>query len=289
MMDTLPNDELPVSNAETLPKASVGKLLSEARILQELSVADVAGRIKFAPRQVEALEADDFEKLPELAFVRGFVRSYARLLHLDEVALLSALPQQSKQTSLLQNSTDVPFPTAQSARRINTVWLSAALGLAVILGIGVLVFHDKPVNKKSAEATPVLTAPVLAPDAVASAVEVTSSVAAASAIVVVPAPVVVKAASSVVVAPKVKTASQVTNQAPIHLVFKIESWVDLKDKYGKTLLKQVNDPGTEQWIDGQAPFSLVVGNASGVKLYYEGDEVNLKDFTDVEVARLTLE
>ena len=286
-MDTLPNDELPVSDAGILPKASVGKILSEARLLQGLSVADVAGRIKFAPRQVEALEADDFEKLPELAFVRGFVRSYARLLHLDEVALLSALPYPSKQTSLINNSDEVLFPTAQSARRINIVWLSAALGLAVILGIGVLVFHEKPVNKKSPEAKPVVMTPVVQ-DAVASAVEVTSSVVAASAISAVPMPVV-KAASSVVVAPKIKTVAKGANKAPIHLVFKIESWVDLKDKYGKTLFKQVNEPDTEEWIDGQAPFSLVIGNASGVKLYYEGDEIDLKEFTDVEVARLTLE
>jgi len=44
-----------------------------------------------------------------------------------------------------------------------------------------------------------------------------------------------------------------------------------------------------KWIDGQAPFFLVIGNASGVRLYYEGDEVELKEFTEVEVARLILE
>src|ERR1017187_7735391 len=150
MMDTLPNDEIAVPVADTTPLISAGKMLSEARILQGLSVTDVAGRIKFAPRQVEALEADDFEKLPELTFVRGFVRSYARLLHLDEVAVLNALPQTAKQPVQLKGATEVPFPTAQSARRINVVWLSAALGLAVLLGVGVLLFHDKPVNKKVA-------------------------------------------------------------------------------------------------------------------------------------------
>ena len=45
---------------------SLGKMLREARELAGLSVADVANQIKFAPRQIEALEADDFQNLPEM-------------------------------------------------------------------------------------------------------------------------------------------------------------------------------------------------------------------------------
>ena len=55
------------------------------------------------------------------------------------------------------------------------------------------------------------------------------------------------------------------------------------------MFKQVNGPGSEQWVDGRPPFSVVIGNASGVRLYYEGEEIELKEFTDVEVARLILE
>ena len=97
---------------------------------------------------------------------------------------------------------------------------------------------------------------------------------------------VVKAASAPVVAGPV--AVKLT-QGPIHLVFEDESWVDIKDKFGKTVFKQVNPPKTEQWVTGRPPFSLVIGNASGVRLYYEGEEVDLDEFTDVEVARLILE
>jgi cytoskeleton protein RodZ len=285
MMDTLPNDDIAVSVTDTALPVSAGKMLREARILQGLSVTDVAGRIKFAPRQVEALEADDFEKLPELTFVRGFVRSYARLLHLDETVLLNALPSTTKQPVPLKSTAEVPFPTPQSARSINVVWLSAALGLAVILGLGVLFFHDRPA-KKPDESKPVVAVPLAVQDSAVSAVQIASSVAAASEVA---EEVIVNEAPSVVIAPKVKVASKGSNKSPIHLVFNTESWVELKDKYGKTLLKQVNAPGTEQWIDGQAPFSLVIGNASGVRLYYEGDEVELKEFTEVEVARLILE
>lgn len=300
MMDTQPNDKIAASVTEILPKQSAGKLLKEARISQGLSVADVAGRIKFAPRQVEALEADDFEHLPELAFVRGFVRSYARLLHLDENVVLNALPQTQKEAVLEKQSADVPFPTPQSARRINVIWLSAALGLAVLLAISVLFFHEKPATKKIADAAKVEEVNTTMQASSASAVEPASSVAAATAtenddvaqpMTKLPAATskLPPAAAESKVVPKEKIVQKGTNKSPIHLVFMTESWVDLKDKFGKTLLKQVNEPGTEQWIDGRPPFSVVIGNASGVRLYYEGEEVELKEFTEVEVARLILE
>ena len=297
MMDKLPNNDIAVPSHDTVPMKSAGQLLCEARVLQGLSVADVAGRIKFAPRQVEALEAGNYELLPELAFVRGFVRSYARLLHLDDAEILKALPQSTKQPAPLMNPAEVPFPTAQSARHINVLWLSAALGLAVLLGIGVLFFHDKPGNKKVVEAKLVenLNSNVQLP--VASAVEVASSVARIS---VVEMPVVNEAKStneirstndtkSIDLISKIKVAKNKTINEPIHLVFITDSWVDLKDKGGKTLLKQVNAAGSEQWISGSPPFSLVIGNASGVRLYYEDEEIDLKEFTEVEVARLVLE
>lgn len=283
MMDTNSGNKADEVVVETLPPLSVGKILGEERVRQGLSVADVAGRIKFAPRQVEALEADDFTHLPELAFVRGFVRSYARLLHLDEVALLKVLPLAHQQLSESQKDlAEVPFPASQSVRRVNLVWLSAALGLAVILGIGVWLSQDKPAGGKAIEVQAV-AAPVVLP--AAQPVDAGSSVAAAT-----PA---VSAVPEIAVKPKggaaVTVPTQAATQGPIRLVFSGESWVDIKDKFGKTMLKQVNAPNSEQWVNGRPPFSLVIGNASSVRLYYEGEEIDLDEFTDVEVARLILE
>jgi cytoskeleton protein RodZ len=60
-----------------------GAALQEERRRQSLSLTDVARQLKLAPRQVEALERDDFAALPGPVFVRGFLRNYARLLGLD--------------------------------------------------------------------------------------------------------------------------------------------------------------------------------------------------------------
>ncbi len=305
MMESNSDNVAGVSVAETLPPFSIGKALSEERARQGLSIADVANSIKFSPRQVEALENDDFGHLPELAFVRGFVRSYAKLLRMDEKVLLNALPPAHQQLSSAQRDlADVPVPALQN-RRINLFWLAAALGLAVVLGAGVWLLQDKPVQKKTLESQIVIPTQIVSLPVVSA----TSAVTAISAVVSTPAPVTATpvatspAKSSVPVATSLaKSAVSVATSKPqnipvsdgadqgtIHLVFEAESWVEVKDKYGKILLKQVNPPKSEQWINGRSPFSLVIGNANRVHLYYEGEKIDLQEYTDVEVARLILE
>lgn len=134
-MDNQPEIETPGENGAKAPQFSVGAALREGRELLGLSVADVANRIKFAPRQIEALEADDFEQLPEMAFVRGFVRSYARLLEIDAAPLLAALPQKHLPLSSIaeNNAVGVPFPSMLAARRSNVIWVVAALVVVVVL------------------------------------------------------------------------------------------------------------------------------------------------------------
>src|SRR3972149_9801138 len=94
MMEQLPgNNPAQDGNSAATEATSLGRTLRETREHLGLSVADVANQIKFAPRQIEALEADDFQHLPEAAFLRGFIRSYAKILQLDGQALLAALPE----------------------------------------------------------------------------------------------------------------------------------------------------------------------------------------------------
>lgn len=144
------------------PALDVGLTLREARERLGMSVHDVAERIKFAPRQVEALEANDFTHLPEAAFLRGFVRSYARVLHLDEAALISALPSgPSGQITAKAQSVNAAFPNMESLRRNNVLWFAGALGVALVLGSFVL-FHEGEPTVKQAQ---VVVEPVTLPNA----------------------------------------------------------------------------------------------------------------------------
>jgi len=85
------SNESAENNAAETP-LSPGAQLKARR--QELgwSVEEVASYMNLAPRQVRALEADNFDALPVLAITRGFMRSYAKLLGLDPEPLLAAIP-----------------------------------------------------------------------------------------------------------------------------------------------------------------------------------------------------
>ncbi|WP_455384295.1 helix-turn-helix domain-containing protein [Acidihalobacter prosperus] len=67
-----------------------GAKLRSAREAAGLSRQEVARSLNLEKGVVEALESDDVERLPEPAYVKGYLRAYARLLDLDAHELLEA-------------------------------------------------------------------------------------------------------------------------------------------------------------------------------------------------------
>ena len=320
-------EQLPENNAgqgedpAVTPAASLGKTLREARERNGLSVADVANQIKFAPRQIEALEADDFQHLPEMAFVRGFVRCYAKILNLDEQPLLTALPQtNASPMPLMPVSVDVPFPVASSPQRQNLIWLGAALLLAVLVVVFAVWHYTTPLVKPEVAKveTPValpseiqiipassvletgVIASSVAPAARPALVAAQSLVAQSSVSAAKPLPFKPRDAS-LAVGGKPEALTQPTKPAAqpgtspqtaiLRLTFDAESWAEIKDKDDKILSSQINLPGSELSLNGHAPFSLAIGHATSVRLYYRGKQVDLTPHirSSSEVARLTLE
>ncbi len=68
--------------AET--KESVGEFFRQVRETKGLTLDEVAIKTRIHPEYLKALEDSNFAKLPEQVFAKGFVRSYARSLGLDE-------------------------------------------------------------------------------------------------------------------------------------------------------------------------------------------------------------
>lgn len=84
-----------VSGTEEVRQVALpGAQLAAQRQAKGWSVEHAASQLKFAIRQVIALEADNYEALPGPVIVRGFVRAYAKLLGLDANALVALLPQE---------------------------------------------------------------------------------------------------------------------------------------------------------------------------------------------------
>lgn len=259
-----------------------GQALAEARAARNLSVADVALQLKLSVSQIVALEADAYDKLPGPVFVRGFVRNYARLLELDADALADTvdLPQVSRPASAaVPQSRNIPFPERRPAN-----WRPYALVLAMLIGAVVLFelyFSAPPVMMVSA----VSPQPVSVPATPAPPAAPVDPLSQAPSPAEPAAPALAPAESATPQAPAAKTAGT----AELRFVFEIPSWVEVRDRNDRVLFSQLNPPGTEQQVQGRLPLSVVVGNARGVRLTYNGQPFDLAPHTRVEVARFTLE
>jgi cytoskeleton protein RodZ len=81
----------------------------------------------------------------------------------------------------------------------------------------------------------------------------------------------------------------VAGAAPLRFVFDKESWIEVRDRSNKVIFSQRNAVGSEQQVAGEGPFSLVIGYAPGVRLFWRGQPIDLAPHTRGDVARLVLE
>jgi cytoskeleton protein RodZ len=66
-----------------------GESLRKERELRGISLEDISAQTKVNIRFLEAIEHDDLSALPAKAFAKGFLRSYARAVGLDEALVLT--------------------------------------------------------------------------------------------------------------------------------------------------------------------------------------------------------
>ncbi|MFZ1547135.1 MAG: RodZ domain-containing protein [Candidatus Nitrotoga sp.] len=267
------------SSVEVRP-LSVGTMLREAREQLGLSVVDVESRLKFASRQIEALEADNFTLLSETSFVRRFIRSYAKLLQLDPEPLLASLPIAPTQPSLHSASTaiDVPLPNTYVLRGLKIIWL--AIGFVVVSIILLFVWLNRSQSITPQARVETVGLPTVMPTIPASVV------------VAVPlsdALIVSQQAPAAAEAIQTKSNDASKQSGAIRLMFDAESWVKVTDNDGNILLSKLNARGSEQHLKGRPPFSVVIGNVSGVRLYYQEKLVELAPYYNGGIVRLTLE
>lgn len=268
---------------QSVPEAGTpGRILAAARVARGLTVTEIALRLKFSPKQIEALEADRYDALAGPAFVRGMVRAYAKLVGVDADALVAQLRTSpltaAGPTVTGPKSMGVKIP--RQPRRGSLVYV--ALSGLVVLAVGgvVLEWLLRPI-----EPPRVATAkPVAPPEPAYRAPAPSAAISAAP--VVEPT---VAAAPAAEPAPGSRSIETVLSAKRIELDFNRESWVEIRDAEGRIVFSQLNPPGTRRKVEGVAPFSLVIGNAHGVKLRYNESDVDLAPFTRTDVARLTLD
>lgn len=285
-------DEKDEKEAEREPEP-VGSALARERAAKGLTLEEVANNLKFAPRQLEALEASRFDALPRGTFLRGMVRSYARLLEVDPEPLLERIADRIDlpDADQLAARYSEPVPFSDAGKRLNVVY--AVLSLAVLVVAGAVAFEWQSSRTQQAAATDAIQPRRPAEPAEAAAVRPVLDAAP-------PEPVEAKQAkTSGTGAKQVETSGTEAKQVSagrkaaeqgevLRFKFNRDSWVQVKDGAGHVLMSQLNQKDTESMVEGRPPFSLVIGNAQHVRVVYQDEQIDLAPHIKVEVARFTL-
>lgn len=276
--------------APAVTEAPVWRSLAEAREARGWSVQEVASHLKLTVRQVQAMEEGAIEQLPGLAFARGFVRNYARLLDLDPARYLGALePVQVSPQSLDSPMEDLGRLPGGSAIGRYPALPAAALTLALLVlvvcgwyfgwfepreeaSLADVVAQSEARAATGGDASAVLASAPVAASVVSAPVAAVSEPIAASAPAVQPATIAQSAPQAAVSAPLA------AGEQRVRFNFSGDSWVEVRDNGGKVIFSRLNPAGSETEVQGAGPLSITIGNAAQVTATVNGKAFNIQPF-----------
>ena len=287
---------------------TAGGLLREARQAAGVHIAALAVALKVPVSKLEALEADDYEALPDTVFVRALASSVCRTLKLDPAPVLALLPQ-SKSPRLAADSAGLNAPVkgsggsfspgSSTSRSVTLIVLALLVGAVVLVFLPRQPWGEAPANAPAAagSAMPAAEAPTAAPAAApapAASAAVATEPAAASAAQPPVAERPSVAATAAAPAPAVATTPAVAASAAsaalqptgtLVLRARGESWVQVKDATGAVALQRKLTAGESVAVPGPAPLTVVVGRADMTEVLVRGKPFDLTAVSRENVAR----
>ena len=91
-----------IEDWESSGMIAIGETLRRERLRRNLDLQQISDELKLSTRFLEAIENEQFDRLPGGVFTRSFVRQYARLLGLDEHEIAAEVAR------LVEPQTDAP-------------------------------------------------------------------------------------------------------------------------------------------------------------------------------------
>ncbi|MCS0059844.1 cytoskeleton protein RodZ [Vibrio parahaemolyticus] len=298
-----------------------GTLLKNKRESLGMTQKQVADRLRLRVSVIEDIENNRFESQQVATFTRGYLRSYAKFVGLDEKVVLVALEQTAdvkpkEQEIEMQSFSRKTKHEKHNSRIMLLTWVIAI----VIIGISAAwwwqnqqenslaqVVAEANVETSQPSADEIadidlmteeeLIASTPAELAASNNTASESSINAAQTDEVVPAeteestteatqePVAVIEAAE-----EVQDASPVVPEGMTLLTmkFKADCWIQVKDTNGKTLVSGTQKPGQDVKLTGKAPFKVILGAPEGVTMTFASEPVDLSGYTSGKVARFTL-
>ncbi|ENN2393538.1 cytoskeleton protein RodZ [Vibrio alginolyticus] len=298
-----------------------GTLLKNKRESLGISQKQVADRLRLRISVIEDIENNRFESQQVATFTRGYLRSYAKFVGLDEKVVLTALEQTADAQPQEQEIEMQSFSRKTKDEKHNSriMLLTWVIGL-VIIGISAAWWWQnqqensltKEVTDSSVEA-PQPTAQELADIDLMTAEELIAStpeeVASTNEDVAESTEAPVEQGADPLLTETENTTS-VDSEEPVAVIeaaeeeqpapvvpegmtlltmkFKADCWIQVKDTNGKTLVSGTHKPGQDVELTGKAPFKVILGAPEGVTMTFASEPVDLSGYTSGKVARFTL-
>jgi len=248
--------------------ASIGVRLKQAREEAGLSQEDVAASLKIPVKGIRQLESGDSSQLGAPVFVRGQLRSYARLLGVpfDEELGQGARPLAPSELVSHTHTPRYRRVFEQATRRAIYIVLTAAIAVPIWMASRELKKDDAKVESLDVATMPASPANNAQPVASEQAHRT---------------PLVASMATLPASAPA-------TTQPALSLNFVGNSWVEVRGADGRVLESGELGIGQQRSYAAGEVSRVVLGNSSAVEVRNAGRTVDLAPFSRANVARFTL-
>ena len=266
--------------------AGAGERLRHAREASGQTIDEVAARLRMSSQVLRSLEDEQWQRLGAPVFVRGQLRSYARLLGVDVSGVLEQAQVGPIVPPTLVSHTHTPRARriAESVgRRLLYVGITAAL--AVPVWFATRTHFDAPApNTASLDVIPATVA--VAPPQGASAEP--AAVASVPASAPAERPAATPYMASLTPVPRPAATAPVAASGALEMKFSGDSWVDIAGPEGGTVEKALIRAGqTRSFNPGQIG-RVVLGNASAVEVQQNGAMIDLEPYRRANVARFAV-
>lgn len=248
--------------------AELGSRLRSLREQKNLTVGDVAERLKLPVRQIEALENGLYDSLPEPIYIRGFLLSYGRFLDMDENELTRSLNLIAPPNLYRRDAAASGLNYANT--KINKgfpKWIFALLLLAGI-GAGVYLWQEKS-NSENEKQESVSTIPTDTDDNSAENLNAAN---------VMVKPMQAETASAALVPPEASAAAEnapASAQGELLITNRYRTMLTVTNAQGKELINKIVPANGEHRFKEGAPFQVKMGYATGATAEFNGEKIDL--------------
>ncbi|CDT98213.1 cytoskeleton protein RodZ [Vibrio coralliirubri] len=301
------------------PALEAGTLLKNKRESLGLTQKQISDRLKLRVTLIQQIEENQFESDQVATFMRGYIRSYAKYVNLDEKVVLSALHHAGDAQHQEQEMLSFSRKTKTEKHNSRIMILTWSI-FAVIAGISSLwwwqnqqqdTLSQSLANTESSEELAVEES--LAPEFTSlEVIEAEQNEAGASVVEGAEGLAAISDAedSSDAVTPADETSAQQTTETTTEVTanaetteastvpeavanelvmqFTADCWIQVKDATGKTLSTGIKKAGQSLNLSGTAPYKVILGAPEGVSMTFASEPVDLSGYTSGKVARITL-